>query len=77
MNATQTDLATSLLVADAHCTQIRELVTQSQSPVLWLDADQDPLALISRALSVRRQQGQPVQTLHWVGHGQPGVLLLG
>ena len=77
MNTTQTDLATSLLVADAHCPQIRELLTQSQSPVLWLDADQEPLALISRALSTRRQQGKPVQTLHWVGHGQPGVLLLG
>ncbi|WP_413440342.1 SwmB domain-containing protein [Synechococcus sp. MIT S1220] len=77
MNATQTNLASTLLVADAHCPQIRELLTQSQSPVLWLAADQEPLALISRALSTRRQQGQPVQTMHWVGHGQPGVLLLG
>ena len=77
MNATQTNLASTLLVADAHCPQIRELLTQSQSPVLWLNADQEPLALISRALSTRRKQGKPVQTLHWVGHGQPGVLLLG
>lgn len=64
----------SLLVADARCLLIRELLVQAQMPVLWLQRDDEPLAVVSEALAERRRQGQPVQVMHWVSHGQPGVL---
>ncbi|MBV2350683.1 DUF4347 domain-containing protein, partial [Synechococcus sp. HK05] len=66
-----------LLVADGSCTKIRELLAEALVPVLWLDGDQDPLEAVSAALAQRRRQGQPVQTLHWVSHGSPGVMQVG
>ena len=63
-----------LLVADGQCPRIRELLANTAAPVLWLNGEREPLAAISDALSDRREQGQPVETLHWVSHGQPGVL---
>ena len=67
----------SLLVADRGCPKIRELLAEALVPVLWLEAGQQPLETVTAALETRRQQGRPVQTLHWVSHGQPGVLQVG
>ncbi|QNI79406.1 hemolysin-type calcium-binding repeat family protein [Synechococcus sp. RS9909] len=66
-----------LLVADGSCAKIRELLAEALVPVLWLDGTQDPLQIVTAALAERRRQGQPVQTLHWVSHGRPGVLQVG
>ncbi|WP_186593710.1 Ig-like domain-containing protein [Synechococcus sp. RS9909] len=66
-----------LLVADGSCAKIRELLAEALVPVLWLDGTQDPLQIVTAALAERRRQGQPVQTLHWVSHGSPGVLQVG
>jgi len=67
----------SLLVADGECPKIRELLAEALVPVLWLEAGQHPLETVTAALEVRRQQGQPVESLHWVSHGRPGVLRVG
>ena len=68
---------TTLLVADGSCPKIRELLAEALVPVFWLDDDQDPLEVVTAALAERRRQGQPVETLHWVSHGRPGVLKVG
>ena len=67
----------TLLVADRECPKIRELLAEALVPVLWLKAGQHPLETVTAALETRRQQGRPVQTLHWVSHGRPGVLQVG
>ena len=67
----------ALLVADGQCHKIRELLAEALMPVLWLEGDREPLAAISEELSARRNQGDPVQALHWVSHGSPGVLRIG
>ena len=68
---------TALLVADGSCPKIRELLAEALVPVLWLEAGQSALSTVTAALAERRRQGHPVQTLHWVSHGRPGVLLAG
>ena len=65
------------LVADGSCPKIRELLAEALVPVLWLDCEREPLQAISDALAHRRKKGLPVQTLHWVSHGKPGVLQVG
>ncbi|QNI49797.1 hypothetical protein SynRS9915_00068 [Synechococcus sp. RS9915] len=67
----------TLLVADGACPKIRELLAEALVPVLWLESGQTPLETVTAALAQRRQQGQPVETLHWVSHGRPGVLQVG
>ena len=69
--------AIELIVADGSCPQIRELLTAADAPVLWLDDQEPALETVSRALTERRTLGQPVDTLHWVSHGSPGLLQLG
>ena len=76
LTTAQSSLST-LLVADGECPKIRELLAEALVPVLWLEAGQDPLEKVTAALETRRQQGRPVQTLHWVSHGSPGVLRVG
>jgi hypothetical protein len=66
-----------MLVADASCAHIRELLTGAEAPVLWLDGHEQPLRVVSRVLQQRRDMGQPVHTLHWVSHGSPGRLQVG
>ncbi|MEB3201468.1 MAG: DUF4347 domain-containing protein [Synechococcus sp.] len=69
---------TRLVVADGQCAKIRSLLTGSLDQVLWLDPQQlDPIAAISAVLDDRRQQGHPVEILHWISHGSPGALHLG
>ncbi|RNC94284.1 MAG: tandem-95 repeat protein [Synechococcus sp. YX04-3] len=78
--AEQTTIQSSigcLLVADRECPKIRELLAEALVPVLWLEAGQHPLETVTAALETRRQQGRPVQTMHWVSHGRPGVLQVG
>ena len=70
-------LTSDFLVADGSCPKIRQLLSQALVPVLWLDGEREPLQAISDALAHRRKKGLPVQTLHWVSHGQPGVLQVG
>ena len=67
------EVCSSLIVADGSCPRIRELLVEAHTPVLWLKG-LDPLKAISRALEERRRQGNPVQDLHWISHGRPGVL---
>ena len=74
---TQGQRQATLIVADGSCPKIRELLAESLVPVLWMDGEREPLAAISDALSDRREQGQPVQALHWVSHGSPGMLRVG
>ena len=66
-----------LPVADGSCPKIQELLAEALAPVLWLKAGQHPLETVTAALEMRRQQGQPVESLHWVSHGRPGVLQVG
>ena len=61
----------TLIVADGQCPKIRELLAKTLVPVLWLDGEQDPLTSVTEALIKRRHEGQTVETLHWVSHGQP------
>ena len=70
-------LMSNLLVADGECPKIRELLAEALVPVLWLKAGQHPLKTVTAALEMRRQLGQPVESLHWVSHGRPGVLQVG
>ena len=72
-----TEPIATLLVADGLCPKIRKLLSNATVPVLWLNGVQEPLTTISDQLLERREQGQPVQTLHWVCHGSPGVLRIG
>jgi len=74
---TQGQKQATLIVADGSCPKIRELLAEALVPVLWLEAEQHPLKAVTAALKVRRQQGKPVETLHWVSHGRPGVLQVG
>ena len=67
----------SLIVADGCCSEIRELLIGSQLPVLWMRGDQHPISAITQALAIRRQQGSPVETLHWISHGRAGCLQVG
>ena len=67
----------NLLVADGECPKIRELLAEALVPVLWLKAGQHPLETVTAALEMRRQLGQPVESLHRVSHGRPGVLQVG
>ena len=67
----------TLLVADGQCPKIRELLANAKVPLLWLGDEKDPLKIISETLAGRREQGQRVQALHWVSHGNPGVLQVG
>ncbi|WP_115018958.1 DUF4347 domain-containing protein [Synechococcus sp. UW140] len=71
---TQGQRQATLIVADGSCPKIRELLAEALVPVLWLDARQPPLQRLTALLAERRRLGQPVETLHWVSHGQPGVL---
>ena len=67
-----------LVVADAQCPHIRELLAESLAPVLWLDSRFcDPFAAVNAVLEQQLNEGNPVQVLHWVSHGSPGVLQLG
>ena len=64
-----------LLIADGSCQNIRGLLAKPQVPVLWLDKSPlDPLTAITTELKQYRQKGTPIQILHWVGHGRPGVI---
>ena len=67
------EVCPSLIVADSSCPRIRELLAEAHAPVLWLNGG-DPLEAVSQALEERRSQGDPVEELHWVSHGRPGVL---
>ena len=69
--------ASALLVADGSCPFIRQLLAHAETPVLWLQAGEEALSLVSSALEERRRRGVPVKTLHWVSHGSPGQLNLG
>ena len=44
-------LDSELLVADASCPHIRELLVGCETPVLWLQGDQHPFLAISQALA--------------------------
>ena len=71
-------LHSELLVADASCPHIRELLVGCQAPVLWLQGDQHPLLAISEALAERTlKSSTSIQTLHWLSHGSPGQLHIG
>ena len=65
--------AKTLVVADGSCPRVRELLIEAHAPVLWLEGIY-PLETVSQALEERRSQGEPVEELHWVSHGRPGVL---
>ena len=68
------DQSASLIVADGSCPEIRELLIGCERPVLWMDGSQHPFSAITQALAIRRQQGNPVETLHWISHGSAGQL---
>ena len=80
MNRLSAPVATSsLLVADAECGQIQDLVSGSKAPVLALvaQAQGTVLAQISEDLRQKREAGQPVRTMHLIAHGRPGAFRLG
>ena len=77
LTAEAASLTSDFLVADGSCPKIRQLLSQALVPVLWLDGEREPLHAVTDTLAHRRKQGLPVQTLHWVSHGQPGVLQVG
>ena len=62
----------ALVIADGNAADIATLLESSRLPVLCLGSGTDPLAFISTALA-----GARLDTLHVVGHGQPGRLRLG
>ena len=76
-NSTTLRAQNVVVVADSSCPQILELLREAEAPVLWLDGQEPPLKAVSRALAERRTLGKPIDTLHWVSHGQPGQLQLG
>ena len=80
MNRLSAPVATSsLLVADAECGQIQDLISASKAPVLALAAQAQArlFAQISEGLRQQREAGQPVRTLHLIAHGRPGAFRFG
>ena len=69
----------SLLVADAECAQIQDLMSGSKAPVLALaaQAQASVLGQISERLRRQREDGSPVSTLHLIAHGRPGAFRIG
>ena len=80
MNRLSAPVATSsLLVADAACGQIQDLISASKAPVLALAAQAQGRVLgqISEGLRQQRKAGVPVRTLHLIAHGRPGAFRIG
>ena len=75
--ASPLDPASVLLVADGRCTQIRQLLAETDATVLWLRGTKHPFDVISQELARHRAMGQPVDALHWISHGSPGQLHVG
>ena len=80
MNRLSAPVATSsLLVADAECGQIQDLISGSKAPVLALTAQAQGrvFAQISEGLLQQREAGQPIRILHLIAHGRPGAFRIG
>ena len=69
--------AQDLIVVDGLCPRIGELIPGALQELVALGRSNDPLRQITLELARRRQQGQPVGTLHLVAHGRPGAFQIG
>ena len=67
----------SLLIGDAACSQIRELLGASVVPAIRLDLDRQALSGISAVLRQRRNEAGPPRILHLLAHGRPGAFRIG
>ena len=80
MNRLSAPVATSsLLVADAECRQIQDLISGSKAPLFALaaQAQGSVLGQISEGLRQQREAGHPIRTLHLIAHGRPGAFRIG
>ena len=69
--------ADSLVLGDASCLQIRQLLAASKLPASAFNPALTPLESISAALREQRANGRIVRCLHLVAHGEPGVVWVG
>ena len=66
-----------LLSGDSNCPQIAALLEGSRSNSSALNGGLRPLAAITALLRRRREQGEPIRTLHLIAHGRPGAFRFG
>ena len=66
-----------LILGDASCLEIRQLLAASRLPASLLNPALSPLEAISASLQQQRANGQAVLSLHLVAHGEPGVVWVG
>ena len=67
----------ALMLGDASCGGIRQLLNASHLPAATLITDMSPLEAISAALQQQRAEDRAVLSLHLVAHGEPGVVWVG
>ncbi|WP_071991439.1 DUF4347 domain-containing protein [Synechococcus sp. CC9616] len=67
----------ALVLGDASCSGIRQLLDASLFPAAKLTTNLSPLAAITKALQQQRARGLDVRTLHLIAHGDPGVVWVG
>ena len=67
----------ALVLGDASCVGIRQLLDASHLPAAKLTPDLSPLEGISAALQQQRAKGRAVRRLHLIAHGDPGVVWVG
>ena len=67
----------ALVLGDASCGGIRQLLNASHLPAATLITDMSPLEAISAALQQQRAEGRAARSMHLVAHGEPGVVWVG
>ena len=67
----------ALVLGDASCRGIRQLLDASLFPAAKLTTNLSPLAAITEVLQRQRARGLVVRTLHLIAHGDPGVVWVG
>ena len=70
---TDSFLTSHQLIGDGTCLQITALLEGSRSSSAALTGGQNPLAAITALLMRRREQKDPIRTLHLIAHGRPGA----
>ena len=66
------------IIADGLSADLAELINGAKEPVFQIGSTDDPIKLISKVLDRQRQEGQFVEELHLIAHGnQQGIHLGG
>ena len=69
---------TRFVIADGRSADVAELLKGVKEPVIQIGSTDDPIGLVSKVLNRQRQEGQFVEELHVIAHGnQDGIYLAG